>query len=168
MGGERDVTEELSVPDVWASVESLTPGRPVESQPSNRARLFAVYYLATPLFFVADALLGVNIRIAALPDSGSRSAYYLFAFACGVVCHWRPRIAPVIGVFESSLNVLLLVLSVMLPLLELQEAVFTDEPWVAPFSAMSLGNFILSGTVLVASFHLHMANLTHRGDPTNT
>ena len=150
MGGERDVAEELSAPDVWASVESLTPGRPVESPPSGRAGLFTVYYLATPFFVVADALFGVNIRIAALPDAGSRTAYYVFAFACGLLCHWRPRIAPVIGVFESSLNVLLLVLSVMLPLFELQEAVFTDEPWVTPFSAMSLGNFILSGTVLVA------------------
>ena len=162
MGGERNVTEELSVPDGLASVESLTPDRPVESPPSNRASLFAVYYLATPLFVVADALLGVNIRIAALPDASSRGAYYLFAFACGILCRWRPRITPVVGILESSLNVLLLVLSVMLPLFELQETVFTDEPWVTPFSAMSLGNFILSGAVLVASFHLHMANLTHR------
>ena len=162
MGGERDFVEELSVPDGWASVESLTPDRPAESPPSNRASLFAVYYLATPLFVVADLLLGVNIRVAALSDAGSRSAYYLFAFACGVLCHWRPRMTPVIGIVESSLNVLLLVLSIMLPLLELQEAVFADEPWVVPFSAMSLGNFILSGTVLVASFHLHMASLTHR------
>ena len=128
----------------------------------DNTRLLRIYYLATPAFGVLDAVVGVNIRIAALPDPALRMAYYAFAFGCGLLCRWRPRLTPAVGVTESSLNVLLLVLSIMLPIWQLTETVFTDAPLVTPFSTVSIGNFILSGSVLVASFHLHQATLSRR------
>ena len=124
----------------------------------DNTRLLRAYYLATPVFGVVDAVVGVNIRIAALPDPALRTAYYVFAFGCGLLCRWRPRLTPAVGMAESSLNVLLLVLSIMLPIWELTETVLTDAPFVVP--AVPLGNFILSGSVLVASFHLHHAALS--------
>ena len=62
-----------------------------------------------------------------------------------------------VGIFESSVNVLLLVLSVMLPIYQLPEQLFADEPLIAPFTGLTMVNFALSGTVLVASFHMSLA-----------
>ena len=140
----------------------MRAGRTAALSLQDNTRLLRAYYLATPVFGVVDAVVGVNIRIAALPDPALRTAYYVFAFGCGLLCRWRPRLTPAVGMAESSLNVLLLVLSIMLPIWQLTETVFTDAPWVTPFSTVPIANFILSGSVLVASFHLHQATLSGR------
>ena len=85
----------------------------------DRNRLLTGYYLATPAFWLLDLLVQAPIRAAALEQPGWRFTYYVFAFACGLLCRWRPRLAPVVGMAESSVNVLLLVLSVLLPIYSL-------------------------------------------------
>lgn len=129
------------------------------SRTSRGTGLMQAYYLATPLFFVADLAFSLPIRVAALADPGLRYLYYAFALGCGVAARARPRAAPYLGLAESSLNILLLILAIMLPILQLPDRVFAGEPMVAPLSGLTLANFILSGTVLVAAFHVHQADI---------
>ncbi len=74
-------------------------------------RLIQAYYLATPLFFLVDVFLSFPIRVSALADPGLRYLYYAFALGCGVATRVRPKVGPYVGLAESSLNILLLVLS---------------------------------------------------------
>ncbi len=90
-------------------------------------RLIEAYYLATPLFFLVDIFLSFPIRVSALADPGLRYLYYAFALGCGVASRVRPKVGPYVGLAESSLNILLLVLSVMLPIAQLPDLVFAGE-----------------------------------------
>ena len=123
-------------------------------------RLIEAYYLATPLFFLVDVFLSFPIRVSALADPGLRYLYYAFALGCGVASRVRPKVGPYVGLAESSLNILLLILSVMLPIAQLPDRVFAGEPLLpAPISGLTLANFVLSGGILVASFHVHQARI---------
>ena len=132
------------------------------SRPPSGQRLVEAYYLATPLFFLADVVMGLSIRVSALGDPRLRYLYYGFALSCGIVARTRPRVAPFLGIAESSLNVLLLVLSIMLPVFQLPDQLLAGEAVTAPISGLRLANFALSGTILVASFHLHQAAILSR------
>ena len=122
-------------------------------------RLIEAYYLATPLFFLVDVFLSFPIRVSALADPGLRYLYYAFALGCGVASRVRPKVGPYVGLAESSLNILLLILSVMLPIAQLPDRVFAGESLPAPISGLTLANFVLSGGILVASFHVHQARI---------
>ncbi len=137
--------------------EGHTANRPLSGQ-----RLVEAYYLAAPQFFLADLGMGLSIRVSALGDPGLRYLYYAFALGCGVVTRTRPRAAPFVGIAESSLNVLLLVLSIMLPVFQLPDQLLAGEAVTAPISGLRLANIALSGTILVASFHLHQAAILSR------
>ncbi|MEE8491173.1 MAG: hypothetical protein V3S60_05990 [Acidimicrobiia bacterium] len=127
--------------------------------------LIQAYYLATPLFFLVDVFLSFPIRVSALADPGLRYLYYAFALGCGVASRVRPKAAPYVGLAESSLNILLLVLSVMLPILQLPDRVFAGEGLLPqPISGLTLANFVLSGGILVASFHVHQARILQNWD----
>jgi len=116
-------------------------------------RILEGYYLATPLFLLADLYLSTPIRVAALGDSPWRWPYYAFAFGCGFVCHFRPSLAPVVGMTESSLNLFLLLLGILLPVWGLPDAFLAGEPLRGPFDQVSVVNFILSGAVFITAFH---------------
>ena len=104
------------------------------------------------------------IRVSALADPGLRYLYYAFALGCGVASRVRPKVGPYVGLAESSLNILLLVLSVMLPIAQLPDLVFAGESLPAPLSGLTLANFVLSGGILVVSFHVHQARLIQGWD----
>ena len=113
------------------------------------------YYLATPLFAVADFVFGVPVRISLLDAPLHRGAYYAILFACGLLCRAYPMAAPWVGIVESGGNILLLILAVMLPVYALPDAVWSGAELVSPFSKISIANFVLAGTALVVSFHRH-------------
>lgn len=125
-------------------------------------RLLTIFYLATPAFLAMDLAFGVPLRVTALASPGLRYAYYAFSMGCGVATHTRPRIAPFVGLFESSLNLLMLVLSIMLPIFALSDQAFADEAFSVPFTPAMLGNVVLSGTILIASFHIHQAKISQK------
>ena len=146
----------------------LTTSGLTDSSSSTRLppgpRLIEAYYLATPLFFLVDIFLSFPIRVSALADPGLRYLYYAFALGCGVASRVRPKMGPYVGLAESSLNILLLVLSVMLPIAQLPDLVFAGESLPAPLSGLTLANFVLSGGILVVSFHVHQARLIQGWD----
>ncbi len=125
-----------------------------------RERALEGYYLAAPLFAVLDVVFDAPVRAAAIPDRRLRYAYYAATLACGVACHLRPRLAPHIGIGESSVNLLLLVLGVMLPIVQAPMVMLEGGTVDAGLDAAGLVNFALSGTVLVASFHWSRRSLT--------
>src|SRR5262249_45488477 len=110
-----------------------------ESRP-GRPTLAAVYYLATPVFALCDWIFHSNLRAAALDARPAlKNAYYAVCTAAGVVTYWKPSLSRVVGLAESSVNILLLVLSFMLPYYALIGN-FTGEQG-APFTGTRVLNF---------------------------
>ena len=115
--------------------------------------LLTAYYLATPLFAVLDGVAGVPIRISALQLPAHRFAYYGVVFLLGMLCRARPRFAPWVGMLESSANLLLLLLGILLPIWSLPDAVAAGGSLQAGLDGMSAANALLVGGMLVLAFH---------------
>jgi hypothetical protein len=119
------------------------------------ARLLRLYYWATPLFFLADSVWGVSVRASFLPSWNLRLGYYGFCLGCAVVCHRWPGSVPWVGMGESAVSLLLLILGIMLPIYGMHDAVLGGGAMAAPLSAGRLVNVMLCGSVMVYSFHRH-------------
>ena len=115
------------------------------------------YYLATPVFVVLDAMFGAPVRVASLSDPVERAVYYGVLMALGILCRTHPRVAPWVGMGESAVNILLLVLAVLLPIWSAPDVVLAGGTPESPFSRVSLVNFVLSGAALTWSFHRNQA-----------
>ena len=130
----------------------------------DRFGLIQGYYLGTPLFFLADVFWGWRIRLAdGVGGWTFRGLYYGFCCLCAFLCIKRPRLAPLVGVGESSVNALLLVLRVMLPVIEAPGRLLAGEPVVGLFTLSSFVNFCLTGGMLVVSFHRNVMALERMG-----
>lgn len=140
-------------PDMIPTTSGGAPGRP---------GWLTAYYLATPLFLVPDLLLGAPVRVAALGSPGLRFAYYAAAFLLGLLVRSRPRLEPWVGLVESAGNLTLLVLSVMVPVLTLPGRVLEGSPVADLLGPVELVSAGLSGTVPVAAFHGHQAEIARR------
>ena len=108
------------------------------------------YYLSTPLFVLADSLLGLDFRVSGLHAPGYRHGYYGFCMLCALLLWYRPRLSPLVGMGESSVNLAILMLSVMLPILR------PDLEGSGTYIGLQGGNiinFILTGGVLLAAFY---------------
>jgi len=117
------------------------------------------YYLATPLFAVADLGFGVSIRVAGLDEPWHRGLYYAAAFGCGALCRLHPPATPWVGMGESSASLLLLLLSILLPIWAMPDAVMSGGEIALPYDMASLGNALICGTALVAAFHRSRARI---------
>ena len=117
------------------------------------ADLLTSYYLATPLFALLDLAVGASVRVSALQSSGHRLAYYGALFLLGLLCRFRPRAAPLVGMLESSLNLFLLLLGILLPIWSLPDVVAAGGSLQAGLDGLSAANALLVGGALVLSFH---------------
>ena len=119
-----------------------------------RVRLTVGYYLATPLFALLDFVWGVNVRAAGLEAlRGPRYAYYALCLICGVVTYLAPSLTNIIGVAESSVNILVLMLGIIVPYYGMAEQVMSDRPVSNPVTAEHVVNFLISGFVWVSVFY---------------
>jgi hypothetical protein len=117
---------------------------------SEQRNWLRVYYFSTPLFVLADSLLGLDFRISGLHTPGYRLAYYGFCMLCALVLWYRPRLSPLVGMGESSFNLAILMVSVMLPILRAD----LDGPGAyIGLQGANIINFILTGGVLLAAFY---------------
>lgn len=132
-----------------------------------RSRLIRLYYGLTPIFAVLDLAFGVSVRAAGIPSAGWRAVYYAFAAGCWLVIRRFPKWTPAVGVGESAVNVFLLVFSVMGPIFALPAAAAGDGDLTFSFGLPQMANLLLSGTILVLSFHRHQRELANlaRGGP---
>ncbi len=118
---------------------------------NTSGKLIRAYYLLTPLFLVLDALFGISIRASGLTLAEYRYLYYGFCLLCAAGCYWQVRYTPLIAMAESSVNLLILLLGVMLPIFRLVELPLETDA-VASFNGERLLNFLITGAVLVTVF----------------
>lgn len=132
-------------------VVSTSPGVKAATE---EARLVAlrVYYWATPLFLLVDALWGISVRASFLPRLEQRLVYYAFCICCAWACQAAPTKAAWVGMGESAVNLFLLILGVMLPILSLPDAILNGTPVPELMTPGRLMNVALSGGMLILSF----------------
>jgi len=120
-----------------------------------------LYYAATVLFALADGLAGANVRavgFAAWPEL--RALYYLACGACWLVVWRAPAWSAPVTLVESSVNVGVLVLSVMAPYYALA---LEAEPGAVAGLPQLMINFMISGSAGTLAFYQSMWALPGRG-----
>ncbi len=135
------------------------------SHAAPRWGFFQVYYLGTIPFLLLDLLADVNVRVAAFIDRPDlRAAYYALCFACLALTFWKPALSTLVGLAESSVNIALLVLGIMLPLSTF-DLDATGELSLAgpPLTLEKLANFGIAGSVCLFSFYRGLGITGRRG-----
>jgi hypothetical protein len=116
-------------------------------------RFVRLYYAATPVFVVVDALAGAPVRAAAFAGHpGLRAAWYGVCLGCLAVSYLRPAWSAPAALLESSANLLLLALSVFLPYYALLDGVLAGVPAANPFTPSFVVNLLLASGVWIAVF----------------
>jgi hypothetical protein len=116
-------------------------------------RLIRGYYLGTPVFFLADYLFGLNVRVAFLDQwPAGKMAYYAFAFVLGLIVWRRPEWTAKIGLVESGANVALLIVSVMVWYGGVLDAAGAEFGMPEPVAPEALANFVFAAMVAGASY----------------
>jgi hypothetical protein len=123
----------------------------------DRGGFFAAYLLATPAFLIADIGFDMPFRVAALGGSDYRFLYYAAATLLGFGVRLRPALAPWVGMAESSVNLLFLLLSILLPIWNLPDAALSGSMAEGPLDMTGLSNAVLSGSVLLYGFYRRQA-----------
>ena len=71
------------------------------------------YFYITPIFIVLDYCLGLNVRVAVLDSMPMyKNLYYGFCVLCGVSMFIIPRYSAVVALFESIVNLMMLVFGI--------------------------------------------------------
>lgn len=121
---------------------------------SARLQLLRGYYLATPLFLVADIAWGWNVRVAGLEGSpGWRISYYLVCFGLGALAWMKPERADLVGLVESGVNLAILIVGTYVAYWGIIDQVLADQPIVNPFTTERITNLVLAGSVLSVSYY---------------
>ena len=128
-------------------------------------RVFELFYLATPAFAAMDLALGVPARAAGIPSAGWRLAYYAMLMGCWWVCRFWPRGAPVVGLCESSVNLLLLLLSILLPVWSVGDQFVATGSTELVFGVGVWWNVAISGPMLILSIKSNEKALLNRWIP---
>lgn len=129
-------------------------------------RLFEVFYLATPLFAAVDLMFGVPARAAGIPDQGWRIAYYGMLGGCWLACRYKPASAPMVGLGESSVNLLLLLMSVLLPIWNAGDQMLAGGGDITLVAPGTWWNFAISGPMLILSIKSNEKTIIDRWLPT--
>lgn len=113
-----------------------------------------IYYLASPLFFILHYYLNINLRLS-IPTASNDWVfiYYLVCFAASFVVFKSILIGAIFALIESSINILLLLLSVMLPIFTIGSG--NIENINIDFGVPELMHFFIVGFILIKSFYLN-------------
>jgi hypothetical protein len=116
-------------------------------------RLLKIYYLATPLFFLGDQFGGVSVRVAGLDAYPVfKYAYYAGCMGIGAATHFFPKKANLLSLLECVTNIIILVLSIMLPILQVMDSLSNNQEPVL-LGMKHVANFLISGTFLTVAFY---------------
>ena len=123
------------------------------------------YYYLTPAFILLDYVGVANIRVAVLDSMPLyKKLYYGFCVLCGVIVFVRPAFSSVVGLFESSVNVLMTVLVLYMPYIrfisETDDILTADMPEVAGVAAPQMLNLLMACGIAVISFRGCIHELT--------
>jgi hypothetical protein len=123
-------------------------------------RLVVLYYLATPLFFLGDALWGWSVRVAFLDEFRTgRYAYYALCWIVGFIAWRAPRYASRLALLESSANLGLLILSVFAWYMQVLDWAGSERVAVEVPSFRALVNFVLVAAVGALSYSVQRVRL---------
>jgi hypothetical protein len=101
-----------------------------------KSSLVRWYFYITPLFIVLDYFWGFNIRISALDSEPTyKYLYYGFCILCGVLMYIFPNYSYITALFESSINIMMLILILILPYARIITTI-TEDPLGADFKAL--------------------------------
>ncbi len=115
------------------------------------------YYLATPLFVIGDWVFGANLRAVGLADWPLlRAGYYAACIGCCCVAHYWTGRALVVGIAESSFNLLLLVLAVFLPYYALIESISESGTGANPLTPEFVTNLLIASSAWCLSYFAGM------------
>ena len=120
--------------------------------------LVAIYYWLTPAFWALDVFFGANLRTAAFEGSPVwKAIYYLFCLGCGAAMWLKPSWTRIVGLAESSVNILALILGFFVPYFRLidQLAAGTSAVDARPFTVEKAVSLLLSGVVCALAFQMY-------------
>ena len=112
-------------------------------------RLFEWFYLFTPAFAILDWVWGVPARAAGIPSPTWRAAYYVLLMGCWALCRRVPSSGPFVGIVESSVNLFLLFLAVLLPIWNAAEGTIPVESGSTLLGPGVWLNLLISGPLLI-------------------
>jgi len=120
----------------------------------RRMSLISGYYLASPFFFLIGLWWGWEIRATFLPELRSRFLYYVVLSGLGLLTHFRPATGPWVALVESTLNLLLIMLWILLPIYAMPGELMAMGEVGIPYSAQEvLVNGGLAGTFFLVGFY---------------
>lgn len=113
-----------------------------------------LYYLVgTPVFALLDYFAGISVRAAFLDGwPAARYAYYGVCFGCGLAAWRAPAKARFIAMAESSVNIVLLIFSIMLGYYAMIDRVANDLPPDAMLGKQRVANLAIAATALMFSY----------------
>lgn len=134
--------------------------RPIAAPPpSAAARLVRSIYLGTPVFVLADVVLGINVRTPFFDATPAlKWVYYLAACGAGMIVWKWPRLTALVGFAESGLNIALTTLSIGLAYTRLAAA--EDSAVPSPFTPDSVAALPLSAAILILSYVASQAEMS--------
>ena len=120
----------------------------------RRIHLIPGYYLASPAFLLFGLWWGWEVRVSFLPDLRSRFIYYLFISGLGLLAHFRPAAGPWVAMGESTLNLLLILLWILLPIYTLPTSDLGSGGAEVPYTVGEvLVNGLLAGSFFLVGFY---------------
>lgn len=113
-----------------------------------------IYYLATPVFFILHYYFDINLRLS-IPDAPESYlyTYYLICFLAGFIVFKSIVSGAIFSLIESSINIFLLLLGVMLPIFTIGN-IETENTHIN-FGTSELIHFFIVGFILIKSFYLN-------------
>ncbi len=112
----------------------------------NGSLFLRLYYAATALFLLLDFVFNINVRVAFLEQwPGWRLLYYGLCFAIFAAIAWRPALAGLLGVAESLLTLVALIVTMAVRVMVVtDEMIETGGGFV---TSQEIINFLLSGGI---------------------
>ncbi|MDH4240355.1 MAG: hypothetical protein OEW48_12405 [Phycisphaerae bacterium] len=139
----------------------------------NRYFIPKWYYYATPLFILLDYFAGINVRVSALDSMPFyKYAYYGFCILCALCIYISPRYSPIVALFESTINVIMMALLLFIPYVLLfsdtEDMLSTDSPVAQMFTPQRIVNLGFAGFVAVFAFRASINKLAADFAPTHS
>ena len=113
---------------------------------------------------VVELLWRLNFRVPFFLTGIIRYAYYSLCMACGGICYFWPKTVPIVGLAESTINVIILIAgygtAVYCAMFSVLETGGGNVPEI--LTVKSMVNFALPAYIWIMSFY-HWRNVVETG-----
>jgi hypothetical protein len=113
-----------------------------------------IYYYLTPVFFIAEKITGLDIRISGILSETQSWIYFIFCLFCAAVCFFLPRWSVAVAFVESILNITILMASIYIG-----HVLSAGLDGHFEFGLPNLINFMVSGSVLLVAYYSAQSQL---------